>query len=447
MAKKSGGKGYSKGGSATGRYQGGASTRYGAQESRGQQGKRRSQEGNGRGTSRYDYSREEGKERRGAGKSAYGRNPGSGYGGKDYGPDGRFGSYGQTGRGNGQRSGKTGSRYEEKSFNRGGQRGFGVDEERRNGSYGAKNHRDNGFRQEKTYGGAAKGAGYAGYQREERKPYGKETRFSKEGAAVSQKGKATNLRKEDNRPQRDDVLLGRNAVMAAIKSGRPIERILIQKNASGSIHDIFRLADELRIPYSRVDKSVLDIKTEGGPHQGVVAYTAAHTYATMEDIQQVSQERKEDPFVVLLDGVEDPHNLGAIMRSAECAGVHGIVVPKHDSVGLTATVAKTSAGAIEYMRCARVNNLTEVILKMKDQGIWTVAVDMDGENYTDVDLTGPVALVIGSEGRGISRRVKEHCDRVVSIPMKGSITSLNASNAAALVIYEVLRQREAKKEQ
>ena len=178
-----------------------------------------------------------------------------------------------------------------------------------------------------------------------------------------------------------------------------------------------------------------------GTHQGVIAFTAAHKYSTVDEIMSAADERAESPFIIILDDLEDPHNLGAIMRTAECAGAHGVIIGKNNAVGLTETVAKASAGAIEYMRVARVTNIGRTIDELKDRGIWIAACDMDGDNYTDADLKGPIAIVIGNEGKGISRLVKEKCDFTVSIPMSGRISSLNASNAAAILMYEIIRQR------
>lgn len=241
-----------------------------------------------------------------------------------------------------------------------------------------------------------------------------------------------------------DTIIGRNAVMEALRSDREIEKLIVGKGAEGSIKKIIGMAKDKKIPIHYSEKSALDRIADGKAHQGVAAQVSAYFYCEIEDILQRAEERGEDPFIIILDGLEDPHNLGAIMRTAECCGVHGIIIPKRRSVGLTETVAKASAGAIEYMLCAKVSNIGQAIDKLKDRGVWIAACDMDGQQFTKQDLTGRLGIVIGSEGFGISRLVREKCDFIVSIPMKGKITSLNASNAAAILMYEVLRQRDGK---
>lgn len=227
----------------------------------------------------------------------------------------------------------------------------------------------------------------------------------------------------------------------ALKSGREMERVIVQKGAGGSVGKILSLAKERGIVVRYEDKDFLDKKAGDGRHQGVMAYVSAHEYSTVEDILALAEKRGEPPFVIVLDELEDPHNLGAIMRTAECAGAHGVIVSKRRASGLTETVAKTSAGAIEYLPCARVTNIPRTLEELKEKGIWVYACDMDGETCWNQTMTGPVALVIGSEGKGISRLTKEKCDFTVSIPMKGRITSLNASNAAAILMYEICKQR------
>lgn len=240
----------------------------------------------------------------------------------------------------------------------------------------------------------------------------------------------------------DTMIIGRNAVMEALKSDREIEKLTVAKGAEGSIRKITGMAKEKKIPIHYSEKSALDRIADGKNHQGVAAWVSQYRYCQVEDILERAAERGEDPLLILLDGLEDPHNLGAIMRTAECCGAHGIVIPKRRSVGLTETVAKASAGAIEHMLCAKVSNIGQTIDKLKQQGIWVAACDMDGQIYSQQNLTGKLALVIGSEGAGISRLVREKCDFAVSIPMKGKITSLNASCAAAILMYEVVRQRD-----
>ena len=240
----------------------------------------------------------------------------------------------------------------------------------------------------------------------------------------------------------EGMIAGRNAVFEAIRSGRAIDRLFVQDNAEGSIGKILAEAKQRGLTCTKVSRAALDRMTGGVVHQGVAAQAAAHTYASVEEILQIAKDRGEDPLLILLDGLEDPHNLGAIMRSAECAGAHGVVIPKHASVGLTETVAKASAGAIEYLPVARVTNLVQTMEKLKEHGLWIAACDMGESLYYEADLTGPLAIVVGNEGKGISRLVKEHCDLTVSIPLKGKINSLNASNAAAIIVYEARRQRD-----
>lgn len=239
-----------------------------------------------------------------------------------------------------------------------------------------------------------------------------------------------------------DMITGRNAVLEALKSDREIEKLIVAKGAEGSIRKITGMAKDKKIPIQYREKAALDRIAGRNSHQGVIAQVSEYTYCTLDDILRRAEERREDPFIMILDGLEDPHNLGAVMRTAECCGAHGIVIPKRRSAGITETVAKASAGAVEYMLCARVSNIGQAVDQLKERGVWVAACDMGGKAYTEQDLTGSLAVVIGSEGTGISRLVREKCDFVVSIPMKGKITSLNASNAAAILMYEVVRQRE-----
>lgn len=238
-----------------------------------------------------------------------------------------------------------------------------------------------------------------------------------------------------------ETIIGRNAVLEALKGNREIEKITLAKGAEGSVKQIVAKARDRHIPIYYSDKARMDKAASGGVHQGVIAVVSDYKYCTVDDILARAAQRGEDPFIIILDGLEDPHNLGAIMRTAECAGVHGIVIPKRRSVSVTETVAKTSAGAVEYMLCAKVTNIANEIEKLKEKGVWVGACDMGPDLYYRQDLKGPIAIVIGAEGAGISRLVKEKCDFVVSIPMKGNITSLNASNAASILMYEVVRQR------
>ena len=238
-----------------------------------------------------------------------------------------------------------------------------------------------------------------------------------------------------------EVIIGRNAVLEALKRDIEIEKLSVAKGAEGSVKQIVAKAKDKKIPVYYSDKNRLDKDAGGKSHQGVVAVVSDYKYCSVDDILHRAETRGEEPFVVILDGIEDPHNLGAIIRTAECAGVHGIIIPKRRSASVTETVSKTSAGAIEYMLCAKVSNIPREIEKLKERGLWIGACDMDGEVLYRQNLTGPIGIVIGGEGSGVGRLVKEKCDFTVSIPMKGSITSLNASNAASILMYEILRQR------
>lgn len=240
---------------------------------------------------------------------------------------------------------------------------------------------------------------------------------------------------------KENIIVGRNPVTEALRSGREIDKLMVSSE-EGSMKKILALAKERRIPVMKVEKSAIDRIAEGKAHQGVAAYVSAYVYAELEDIFRIAEERGEDPFIIILDNLEDPHNLGAIMRTAECAGAHGVIIPKRRACGLTEVVAKASAGAIEYMPCVKVTNIAQTIEELKERGIWVAACDMGGQEYYKANLKGKLAVVIGSEGFGISRLVKERCDFVVSMPMVGRITSLNASNAAAVIIYEVRKQRD-----
>lgn len=242
--------------------------------------------------------------------------------------------------------------------------------------------------------------------------------------------------------QRNDIIAGRNPVMEAIRSGRSIESILVAKGErSGSVVAIIAKAKQKNIPVKDVDSKKLDFLAKGVNHQGIVAQCAVKEYSTLEDIFALAEERGESPFIIVLDKIEDPHNLGAIIRTAECAGAHGVIIPERRSTGLSYTVEKTSAGALEYMPVVRVKNISAVLQKLKDKGIWVYGADMDGEHYKKVNFDGAVALVIGNEGKGISPLVAKDCDVIVSLPMKGKINSLNASVAAGILMYEIADKR------
>lgn len=235
---------------------------------------------------------------------------------------------------------------------------------------------------------------------------------------------------------------GRNAVLEAFRSGKTIDKLFVQDGCKdGPILSITREARKHDTLIKYVTKERLDQLSETGKHQGVIAYAAAYEYAEVEDILKNAREKGEEPFIFLLDNIEDPHNLGAIIRTANLAGAHGVIIPKRRAVGLTATVAKTSAGALNYTPVAKVTNLAKTIEDLKKEGLWFVCADMGGTTMYDLNLKGPIGLVIGNEGEGVGRLVKEKCDMVASIPMKGDIDSLNASVATGVLAYEIVRQR------
>lgn len=235
---------------------------------------------------------------------------------------------------------------------------------------------------------------------------------------------------------------GRNAVLEAFRSGKTIDKLYVQKGVQdGPIQSIIREAKKKDTIINFVERERLDQMSEEGHHQGVIAHAAAYEYAEMEDLLKAAEEKGEPPFLFLLDGIEDPHNLGAIIRTANLAGAHGVIIPKRRAVGLTATVAKTSAGALNYTPVAKVTNLTATMEELKKKGMWFVCADMGGEMMYRLDLKGPIGLVIGGEGSGVGKLVRETCDMVASIPMKGDIDSLNASVAAGVLAYEIVRQR------
>lgn len=239
----------------------------------------------------------------------------------------------------------------------------------------------------------------------------------------------------------DDRIVGRNAVTEALRSGRALDSVWIASGErSGSISAIRAKCRDAGIPIKEVDVRKLTV-VGGEHHQGVVAFAACKAYAEMEDIFARAEEAGEPPFILVCDGLEDAHNLGAVLRSAEAAGCHGVIIPKRRSVGLNATVAKTSAGAVEYVPVVRVANLTETLRRLKERGIWVYGMDMNGSQWCQTNLTGAIALVVGSEGHGISRLVREQCDGILSLPMRGNINSLNASVACGIMVYEVTRQR------
>lgn len=238
------------------------------------------------------------------------------------------------------------------------------------------------------------------------------------------------------------TLEGRNAVLEAIRSGKTIDKVFVLEGChDGPVNTIVREAKKGDTIVSYVSKERLDNMSKTGHHQGVIAYAAAYEYATVDDILENAKSKNEDPFIFILDGIEDPHNLGAIIRTANLAGAHGVIIPKRRAVGLTATVARTSAGALNYTPVAKVTNISATIEELKKQGMWFVCADMEGETMYKLNLKGSIGLVIGNEGEGVSRLVKEKCDFIAAIPMKGDIDSLNASVAAGVLAYEIVRQR------
>ena len=236
-------------------------------------------------------------------------------------------------------------------------------------------------------------------------------------------------------------MIGRNAVTELLRSGREVECVWLKKGLGGSLNKLAAMAREKGVTIKEVDPAKLDSLCDRANHQGAVAEAASARYSELEDAFALAKEKDEPVFLVVADEIEDPHNLGAIIRSAEAAGAHGIIIPKRRSAGLTFTVAKTSAGAVEHLPVIRVTNLAETIKRLKERGVWVYAADTGGTNWCEQDCAGPLALVIGSEGKGVGRLIREHCDFTLSLPMRGKITSLNASVAAGIILYEIARQR------
>lgn len=251
------------------------------------------------------------------------------------------------------------------------------------------------------------------------------------------------ISQSNERENEKDVIFGRNSVAEAIKSGRPLDSVMVARgDRSGSIPKIVADAKKAGIVIKEVDSKKLDFICGHNNHQGIAAMGAVKEYSSVEDIFATAEERNESPFIIICDEIEDPHNLGAIIRTAEAAGAHGVIIPKRRSASLSFTVAKTSAGAVEFMHVARVTNIPQTIDELKKRGVWVYCADMDGEPFYKSNLKGAIALVIGSEGNGVGRLVKEKCDVTLSMPMKGKINSLNASVAAGILMYEVSRQRD-----
>ena len=244
------------------------------------------------------------------------------------------------------------------------------------------------------------------------------------------------------RQERDDLIIGRNAVREALKAQRPAECLMVQRgDKKGAVSPLVAQCIEMKIPVKEVDGKKLDFMCGHSNHQGVILVAAAKEYSSVDDIFALAEERGEAPFIIICDGLEDPHNLGAVIRSAEAAGAHGVIIPSRRSTGLGYTVGKSSAGALEYMPVARVTNIVATINELKEKGVWVFAADMDGKPFYETDMSGAVAIIVGSEGKGVGRLVKENADVVVSIPMKGKINSLNASVAASILMFEVSKTR------
>ena len=240
----------------------------------------------------------------------------------------------------------------------------------------------------------------------------------------------------------ESICEGRNPVIEAFRSGRSIDKVFVLEGChDGPIQTVIREANKAGTIINFVKKERLDSMSETGKHQGVIAYIAAYNYAELQDIFDIAQKKGEAPFVIILDGIEDPHNLGAIIRTANLAGAHGVIIPKHGASGLTATVAKASAGALNYTPVVKVTNISKTIQELKEKGMWFVCAAADGETMYRLNLTGSIGLVVGNEGKGVSRLVKESCDFIAAIPMKGDIDSLNASVATGVLAYEIVRQR------
>ncbi len=246
----------------------------------------------------------------------------------------------------------------------------------------------------------------------------------------------------DKNDYTNDLVIGRNAVREALRAGRGAECLYILRGEhTGPLTPIAAMCRDASIPVKEVDRKKLDYMAGSDNHQGVILVAAVKEYVTVDEILAYAESRGEAPFVLLCDGLQDPHNLGAVIRSAEAAGAHGVIIPERRSVGLGRTVAKSAAGALEYMRVARVTNLNDCIARLKDAGLWIYAADMDGTPYDETDLSGPVAIIVGAEGSGVSRLVRKNADAVVSIPMAGQINSLNASVAAGILLFEAARRR------
>lgn len=316
---------------------------------------------------------------------------------------------------------------------------------------GRRTTEDKGYKKEQGFKGPRRGPGNEASYNGPKKGYVKKAPRLPEDRRTSPKLKIDEYEVGNNlvdnqisdNIDRDDRVEGRNSVFEAIRSGRPLNKLFVEKDSEDVlISRIIAMAREKDIPIQYLERKKLDSISQTRTHQGVILEVAAREYVEVEDILEIAQEKGEKPFILVLDGITDTNNLGSIIRSAECAGVHGIILPKRRSATLNATVAKVAAGALEYVPVARVTNLVQTLRTLKNEGIWVIGADMDGTtDYNDADLTGPCALVIGSEGEGLARLVKDECDLMVRIPMKGKISSLNAGVAAALIMFEISNQR------
>lgn len=293
-----------------------------------------------------------------------------------------------------------------------------------------------------------RGRGEGGLEKE---PFGtgakKEYRSARENESFRRQREAcdkeTFFEQEQSAQEAENILEGRNAVKEAIKAGREIEKILISNGpGDGSVREIAAQGRKNGVLVQEVDRIRLDKLSQTGAHQGIIAFVAAKEYCTVDDILERAKAKGEDPFIIILDGITDPQNLGSVIRSAECAGAHGVIIPKRRAVGLTPVVAKASAGAIEYMPVAKVTNIAQTVQYLKKQGVWIFGAAMDGEPATRTNLRGPIGIVIGAEGPGLGQLVRKSCDRIISLPVKGGIDSLNAAVAAAVIMYEAVRQRD-----
>ena len=309
-------------------------------------------------------------------------------------------------------------------------------------SYRDKQNRRARLAREKEQKSFEKKSRKSEFSRNEKKDYSKQSTknaYIKDRKFATENKNFANNEKEEK--AYEDVVTGRNAVLELLKSDKDINKIFVERGEKhGSINEIIAKAKDARIVLVEVDKSKLDMMAEN--HQGVVAVVPPFNYCEIEDILDVAKSKNEDPFIIILDGIEDPHNLGSIIRTAETAGVHGIIIPKRRNAAVNSTVTKVSAGATTYMKIARVNNLNETIRKLKEEGLWVIGTDGYAKTlYYNQDLKGPLAVIIGSEGFGMSKLVKDNADILIKIPMKGQITSLNASVSAGIIIYEAVKQR------